>query len=104
MDATIPTAPQSKVMKEDRGREDQALANPCPFPISFCCRTLLRLQRELFPDPTGSPRRSKAFLAFSYWADGICILTYCESSHPGNGAPISNSRMKVSPVPSKIRR
>lgn len=104
MDTTIPTAPQSKVMMEDGGREDWALANSCPFPISFSSRTLLPLQRELFPDPTGSPRRSKAFLAFSSWADGICILTYCESSHPGNGAPVSNSGMKVSPVPSKIRR
>lgn len=50
-----------------------------------------------------SPRRRRPFLPSPTRADGICILTYCDCSHPGNGAPVSNSRMKVSPVPSKIR-
>lgn len=48
------------------------------------------------------PQRRKAFLPSSSWADGICILTYCKSSHPGNRLQLATAQWRSASFPLKL--
>lgn len=65
------------------------------FSVLFSCS----LSSAPFPEEdisrtADNPQRRKAFLPSSSWADGICILTYCKSSHPGNGLQLATAQWR----------